>query len=29
MEWFVVAALVALVVAMVLVARESASHGNK
>ncbi len=29
MEWFVVAAVAALVVAIVLVARESASHGHK
>ena len=29
MEWFVVAAVAALVVAIVLVARESASHGHR
>ena len=29
MEWIVVAALAALVVAMVLVAREAATHGQK
>ena len=29
MEWFVVVAVAALVVAMVLVAHESASHGHK
>jgi len=29
MEWFVVAAVAALVIAIVLVAWESASHGHK
>lgn len=29
MEWIVVVAVVALVVALVLVARESATHGHK
>jgi|GEM_PF-5675175 len=29
MEWFVIAALAALVIALVLAARESDSHGRK